>query len=76
MRGCEIGREIGPPNRTPRRRGGPVAVEGLKQRQYSIQPVEGASKCETFFSSDLPGDLAFENGGNFLLRFQWSPFPK
>ena len=24
--------EIGPPNRTPYRRGGPKAVEGLKQR--------------------------------------------
>ena len=28
VRGCEIG----PPNRTPYRRGGPIAVEGVKQR--------------------------------------------
>ena len=41
MFGCEIGRDMGPPNRTPYRRGGSLAVEGLKQRQYSIQPARG-----------------------------------
>ena len=32
MFGCEIGRDMGPPNRTAYRRGGPIAVEGVKQR--------------------------------------------
>ena len=33
MFGSEIGRDtMGPPNRTSYRRGGPIAVEGLKQR--------------------------------------------
>ena len=41
--GCDFG-EIGPPNCTPYQRGGPIAVEGVEQRQYSIQPVEGATK--------------------------------
>ena len=36
--------EIGPDNRTPYRRGGPIAVERVKQRYYRIQPVEGATK--------------------------------
>ena len=40
MRGCEIG----PSNCAPYRRVVPFALEGLKQRQYSIQPVEGATK--------------------------------
>ena len=33
-----------PPNRTLYRRGGPIAVEGMRQREYSTQPVEGAIK--------------------------------
>ena len=32
MFGCEIGRDKGPSNRTHYRRGGPIAVEGVKQR--------------------------------------------
>ena len=35
--------EIAPPNRTPYGGGGPIAVEGVSQRQCSIQPVEGAT---------------------------------
>ena len=36
--------EIASPNRTPYHRGGLIALEGVKQRQCSIQPVEGATK--------------------------------
>ena len=38
------GCEIGPPNCDPYCRGGSIAVEGAKQRQYVIQLVEGATK--------------------------------
>ena len=36
--------ETGPPNRTPYRRGGPTAVEGVKQRWHSIQQIQVAAK--------------------------------
>ena len=39
-----MGRDRGLPIALPIAEGGPIAVEGLKQRWYSIQPVEGATK--------------------------------
>ena len=42
--GCEIGRDRGLPIALPIAEGGPMAVEGVKQRSYSIQSVEGATK--------------------------------
>ena len=35
----------------------PIAVEGVKQRQYSIQPVEGATKSVGGFGGPLGDPL-------------------
>ena len=43
MRGCEIGGDRAFQSHSLSQRG-PTVVEGLKQSQYSIQPVEGATK--------------------------------
>ena len=47
MFGCEMGRDSGLPigDALPSADGGPIAVEGVKQREYSIQPVEGTTTC-------------------------------
>ena len=44
MRGCEIGRDRALPIALPIAEWVPIAVKGVKQRQYSIQLVEEATK--------------------------------
>ena len=61
MFGREIGRDRGLPIAIPIARGGPIAVEGVKQREYSIQPVEGPQvlkrTSEVFFWAMMWGGV-------------------
>ena len=60
--GCERGRDKASQS-TPYRRGGPIAVEGLKQRQYSLQPVEGPLRARMKITTQ--GCLYFDSDANF-----------
>ena len=54
--GCKIG-EIGPPKHTPYRRGGPVAVDWVKQGEKSIQPAGGANNQRKAKGQQLKGKI-------------------
>ena len=59
--------KIGPPSLAPYRRGGPIAVEGVKQRLYSIQPVEGATKPVRGTDPNAKGTDGYVRGRDPLL---------
>ena len=56
MCGCEIGRDRACQSHLPIAEGLLIAVEGVKQTWYSIQPVEGATKLKSEFRSPGQSD--------------------